>query len=174
VRGCVSALAAAGLLGLGAPATSTATPPKPSGNASTYKWLRAECKETDQGFRSFGSVKTWVNYLSAYDGDANSVYYQRVTVQIDRLAGFGNASNRWSKVDSKTYSWSRFTRREPLPTWSTTAIRSPLQPDEATLSVKATIRLKRVRKYRPDKTVWQYMVRSEPFTCLSDGEGTWG
>ena len=67
------------------------------------------------------------------------------------------------KVAAKTYDWSRYTG-SGLPTYSTSSVRTGLQPDQGNLTAKATVWLKRVRP-GPDKTVWRYKVRSPVFTC---------
>jgi hypothetical protein len=133
----------------------------PTAAEYSYKWKKYGCFETDNGYRSIATIKTWVNQVEY----AGVRYYQKVTVQIDRLAGYGSASATWRKVDGRTYDWSRFTNRD-LPTYSTSAVRTGMQPDTAMLSAKATVRLKRVRKGY-DTTVWSYKVRSPQFSCTN-------
>ncbi len=152
---------------LGAPAVAAAgpfTPPLPPSGSSEYQWLRAECVETDQGYRSIARVRTRVLSITD-DGDAQARYYQEVKVQIDRSVD--STDTTWRKVDARSYDWSRFTRSQ-TPTHSTSGIRTGLQPDAGTLSAKATVWLKRTRP-GPDKTVWRYKVRSAIFSCLPSG-----
>src|SRR6185312_8153625 len=100
------------------------TPPLPPSGSSAYQWLRAECVETDQGYRSIARVRTRV--LAITDGDAQARYYQEVKVQIDRSVD--STDTTWRKVDARSYDWSRFTRSQ-TPTYSTSGFRTGLQPD---------------------------------------------
>ncbi len=153
-----------------APAGALAADGPPSGAAS-FSWKRANCVETSAGYRSVGVVKTVVNQLPADDGDANSTYYQKVVVQIDKQV----IGDMWRKVDKRSYDWSRFTRGQKLPTWSTSGIRTGLMDETHTLTAKATVKLKRERPGRlPDKTIWEYTVRSAAFECINPNEGVWG
>ena len=149
---------------LGGPAVAAAEPPLPPTGSSKYHWLRAECVETDQGYRSIARVRTHVLSI-ADDGDASARYYQEVKVQIDRSVD--STDTTWRKVDARSYDWGRFTSAQ-TPTYSTSGMRTGLQPDAGTLSAKATVWLKRTRR-GPDKTVWRYRVRSAIFTCLPSG-----
>jgi hypothetical protein len=159
-RPIVAIVALAGCLAV----PSIADAAKPPKGAASYRWLRAECVSTASGFRTIARVRTFVNSVADPKGKADSVYYQEVKVQIDRLAGFGASSNSWRKVDQKVYDWSRFTASQ-TPTHSTSAIRTGLQPDTATLSAKVTVWLKRKRP-GPDATVWKYTGRSASFSCF--------
>jgi hypothetical protein len=69
-------------------------------------------------------------------------------------------------VQGRTYNWSIFTRRADFPMYSTSAVRTGLMNDAATLTAKIHVRLKRVRPGPvPDKTVWEYKQRSRTFQC---------
>jgi hypothetical protein len=149
------------------PAGASAADMPPWG-AAKFSWKRANCVETDKGYRSVGIVRTEVHQFPASDGDMNSRYYQEVTIQIDRQV----LGNMWRKVDQRKYDWSRFTRSTKLPTWSTSGIRTGLMDETHTLTAKATVKLKR-EKWGRDKTVWEYTVRSAPFECINPNEGNW-
>jgi hypothetical protein len=149
---------------LGAPAVAAAGPPLPPTGTSRYHWLRAECVETDQGYRSIARVRTHVLSI-VDDGDAQARYYQEVKIQIDRSVD--STDTTWRKVAARSYDWSRFTSSQ-TPTYSTSAMRTGLQPDAGTLSAKVTVWLKRTRP-GPDKTVWRYRARSATFSCLPGG-----
>jgi hypothetical protein len=169
-RSLLAFVVAAGGVLLGAPSGALAADAPPSG-AAEYVFKRANCVETSVGYRSVGIVKTLVHQLPADDGDAKSRYYQKVSIQIDKQV----IGNMWRKVDKRTYDWSRFTRRQKLPTWSTSGIRTGLMDETHTLTAKATMKLKRERPGRlPDKTIWEYTVRSAPFECINPNEGVWG
>jgi hypothetical protein len=165
---CLGFLAAAGAALVVVPSGAVAAD-VPASGAASYHWKRANCVETAAGYRSVGIVKTWVNQFPVADGDANSRYYQHVTVQIDKQV----LGAMWRKVDKRSYDKPRFTTREKLPTWSTSGIRTGLMDETHTLSAKATVQLKRERR-GPDKTVWEYTVRSAPFECINPNEGVWG
>ena len=128
--------------------------------AYKFAWKKHGCFSTDNGFRSRGTARTHVTHLS----DPDKTHYQEVKIQIDRLAGYGDSSMTWRKVDSKVYDWSRFTGSD-VPTYSTSSMRAGLQPDTADLTVKVTVWLKQVR-VGPDKTVWKYTRRSPILTCF--------
>ena len=149
---------------LGAPAVAAAAPPLPPTGSTRYQWLRAECVETAQGYRSIARVRTHVSSI-VDDGDAQARYYQEVKVQIDRSVD--STDTTWRKVDARSYDWSRFTSSQ-TPTYSTSGFRTGLQPDAGTLSAKVTVWLKRTRP-GPDKTVWRYRARSATFSCLPGG-----
>jgi hypothetical protein len=140
-----------------APAGAVSSPPA---GAYKYKWKTHRCDVSTD--RSIASIRTEVLGVPSF----GKRYYQEVTIQIDRLGGFGPASNTWRKVDSRNYDWSRFTAAS-LPTYSTSSIRTGLQPSTGQLSAKATVTLRQVRN-GPDKKVWQYKVRSPTFTCYAD------
>jgi hypothetical protein len=137
-------------------ASAAAAATLPPRGATSYKWLRVGCSETDNGYRSTGGIKTWVNRIPRADRS----YYQKVKVQIDRLAGYGGSS--WRKVAAKTWKWEPFSRYN-LPTYSSSAVRTGLQPDSGTLTAKATVWIKEVGSLR---STWKYTVRSKSFTCV--------
>jgi hypothetical protein len=159
-RPIISIVALAGCLA--APSIADAAPPPPG--AASLKWLRAECVNTPNGFRTIASVRTFVHAVADPFEKPNSVYYQEVKIQIDRLAGFGARSNSWRKVDAKVYDWSRF-KASQAPLHSTSAIRTGMQPDAGTLSAKVTVWLKK-KRVGPDATVWKYTARSASFSCF--------
>lgn len=104
----------AAILFAAVPASAVAAPPSPPFGHAEFHWRNHKCVETLNGYRTIGGIRTEVNRLD----EPRKRHYQEVTIQVDRLAGFGEASNSWRKVDSRTWDWSRFTGRD-LTTWST-------------------------------------------------------
>ena len=150
-------------LGAAQPANAV---PLPSSSAYQATWTKYGCASTDDGYRSFGGIRTEVLELP----DRTGVYYQQVDIRIDKQVGFSATSPTWRKVENEKYDWSRFTAAS-LPTYSTSGVRTGLQPDTGILSAKATVTLRRVRT-GPDKKVWRYTVRSSTFSCSRiDGAG---
>jgi hypothetical protein len=149
---------AAGALLVSLAAAPAAQARPPANNEFSYRWTKFSCTMGSDGyFHSIGTIKTYVHAVERPDVR----YYQKVTVQIDRQAGF--AGTTWRKVAKRTWSWSQFTVRD-LPTYSTSSVRTGLQPDAANLTAKATVKLKRVRRGY-DTTVWEYQRRSPVFSC---------
>lgn len=128
---------------------------------ATWKITRYDCVATDTGFVARGQVRTWVNTVRR----AKSHYYQKVTVEIDKL-GLGQ---QWRSMDKRTYSWSVFTKKD-LPTYSTSGSRTVVGPtiaDGGYLSVKFQVKLKRVVP-GPDLTTWSYERRGPTFQCSGE------
>jgi hypothetical protein len=145
-------------------------PPK-KGHAS-YKWLSYGCKMNSQGqTRAHASIETWVRKLKSKYG----MYRQKVKVQIDKQVGFSDTNPSWREVDSATsqkdYWFQKNSGLAPgsrgsLPDGIRSSVRTGMQPDQAVLTAKATIWLKR---YGLPNSVWRYKVRSPKFTCPGIG-----
>jgi hypothetical protein len=138
-------------------ASAAAAASLPPRNATGFKWLNVGCFETEYGYRSVGGIRTYVYRLPK----KNRSYFQRVKVQIDRQAGYAGSS--WRQVAVKTWKWEPFSRYN-IPAYSSSAVRTGLQPDSATLTAKATVWIKEVGSLR---SAWKYTVRSKPFTCVN-------
>ena len=142
------------------PVSRASATPVPTTDVVGWDWLKHSCVETDEGYRTIGTIRTHVKYLDA----KKARHYQKVEISVQKLAGLGSASNKWVNVDTRKYSWSRF-RGSDLPTYSTSSIRTGLMPVAGTLRIRAAITLKRVRTGY-DTTVWRYTAQSDSFSCL--------
>ena len=148
----VASLLSAGPAGAGEPIIPT---------EASFVFKRYDCVLTDSGFVARGQVRTNVSTLRK----PKSTYYQKVTVQIDKL-GLGQ---QWRKMESRTYDWSKFTQKD-LPTYSTSGVKTAVGAviaDGGFLSVKVKVKLKRVVP-GPDFTTWSYERRSPTFQCSGD------
>lgn len=126
--------------------------------------LTARCGETNGRFVAVGKARAHVGQVPL----RNKKYYQKVTVQLDKKVIGG----MWRKLEKREYSSGKFTHRN-VPTYSTPAVKSVVGPTLAnggTMSVKLKVTLKQVRR-GPDKSVWAYQVRSQPFMCSISSPG---
>jgi hypothetical protein len=102
------------------------------------------------------------------------MYRQKVKVQIDRMAGYGDSDPTWRQVDGSSSTkgdagWFVKYAEVPdmaLPDGINLTHNTGMQPDDAILTAKATVWLK---QYGWPKAVWRYRKRSPQFTCPGVG-----
>lgn len=125
-----------------------------------------------QTISAYGKVKATV-----YAAPGNDTYYQRIKVQVQKWTGVGSgtASGKWkpsgSPADVAKPTWTE----DDLTTYSTQGIRDSTVPGGSTVTVKATVKIMRVRAGDiPDTTVWKYDAWSPRFVECPDtvGEAT--
>lgn len=148
-------------------ASSSSAARSPIAPEASYQMLTASCTQSNGRFVAVGKARAHVGQVPLN----NKKYYQKVTVQLDKKVIGG----MWRKLEKREYSSGKFTNAN-VPTHSTPGVKSVVGPTIAnggTMSVKLKVTLKQVRR-GPDKSVWAYQVRSQPFSCSIASPGGGG